>query len=269
MKKWWHAFLPATYIHIPLAGALAFTVMWLALVTYAGAGVIAGEKAHLGTLFFDLFMLVNWIINLYRRFKRRRRNADWTTSPDDIYRACRDAGFSRSTAKAIVARAGERTYVSGQSAADARALASGRTSADSRFSRKGARTRTGIVLAFKEVIPDRIHGRVYSSAYRYVWTPGFNSANCPDNCKDIPAKGCACGFYAYCAEYANVSWTGGAFSGHVTLALELSGKIEVCELGYRAERAKILAMKLPNTCSATQMLKFCAQYPEAIVERAK
>lgn len=248
-------FSPATFKHVNITSAIFFTCLWVVIT----APNLVYKQWWI--LPFDLWMLGNWIVLLGKLVKKRRGNADWTTAPEDIHRACRAAGFSEATAKSIIARASARTYASGRSAIGARYNA--------RRAREGSRrgTRSGIVLGIKEVSVNG--GLLRSTQGDYLWSAGENVAGCVNDPEHFgPVDDCSCGLYAYNAEYSCIPgllmFEDGLRTYSAVLVLELYGKIEVCEYGYRAEKARILAVGVNQSQFAKRLLQM--NYPELSIE---
>ncbi|HET8975015.1 MAG TPA: hypothetical protein VFN15_00185 [Solirubrobacterales bacterium] len=91
----------------------------------------------------------------------------------------------------------------------------------------------------------------------HAWSPGENLADCkraqrgrlrrvaePHAHAEIPAEGCECGLFAYhsldMAEYY-----GRMFGGSILGAVSCSGGISVYRHGFRAQRARVLALLVP------------------------
>ncbi|MEX2550323.1 MAG: hypothetical protein WD638_08845 [Nitriliruptoraceae bacterium] len=78
-------------------------------------------------------------------------------------------------------------------------------------------------------------------------------ASCPRGCS-VPTPACRCGFYAMHGDLesrdlsANVPWAQRAEPLSVRLDVELSGVVLEYELGYRAERQRVLEVGIPDRC---------------------
>lgn len=107
-----------------------------------------------------------------------------------------------------------------------------------------------------------LDGTLRSASFGYVWTPGENEGNCyadhcatPEDRWNVPASvsrkpghdgwvECACGFYAYNKPWLSTSYVPSNY--RVVGVVELYGKVIIAELGYRAEKAKIIALGLTS-----------------------
>jgi hypothetical protein len=98
-----------------------------------------------------------------------------------------------------------------------------------------------------------------STAVSKVWKRGPNIAVClaSPRCEEAPASGCHCGFYALHHPtfwYGKGGVTRGPFYGFgplhkrfVSGLVAAWGRLEVHHDGFRAERAKVVAIALPNS----------------------
>lgn len=95
-------------------------------------------------------------------------------------------------------------------------------------------------------------GRLTGVFHRRVWGPGQNSASCvyheppfrrslsSQASHRVAARGCSCGFYAYLDDKH------GDVGGEVRGVIEGYGRVTVGSRGFRAEKAKILALVVPR-----------------------
>lgn len=88
----------------------------------------------------------------------------------------------------------------------------------------------------------------------YAWQPGWNDAVCVKilyQC-DVPDEQCACGIYAFSPEFWGTLFSQGYLNKHnlVTGVVELAGKIIVGSAGFRASRARIVALRREITNGA-------------------
>lgn len=94
------------------------------------------------------------------------------------------------------------------------------------------------------------------------WTPGENIATCPmmggpDH--RIPGEGCSCGIYAYGSlSAAEASHYGHA--SHVLAFVEGYGKVRYGDLGYRAERARIVSVWMAEVIPESVRNKVAERY---------
>lgn len=118
-----------------------------------------------------------------------------------------------------------------------------------------------------------LDGTLRSASFGYVWVDGENEGNCyADHCdtpedrwnvpSDVDRKPghegwveCACGFYAYNKPSLSTTYVPSPY--RVVGIVELYGKVIVAEFGYRAERARIIALGLtPDDYRATVANKY-------------
>lgn len=78
-------------------------------------------------------------------------------------------------------------------------------------------------------------GHLVAAAQNGIWDPGPNRAHCHHNHTDIPAVGCACGFYGW-------HRTEQIQHGEIWGGLKCWGEIIVHDVGIRAEHAEIVCL---------------------------
>lgn len=84
-------------------------------------------------------------------------------------------------------------------------------------------------------------GRLKSTAMREVWQPGKLTATC-GLCGSVPDAGCTCGYYARTLPIAPCTCGDPTHPRHGAVGVvRLGGRVIVCESGYRAQYAQVLA----------------------------
>jgi hypothetical protein len=106
-----------------------------------------------------------------------------------------------------------------------------------------------------EVVPLRLLS-VNHEEMQYPGDRGWATADCsrtpghPGNPTirphSAPGEECSCGFYAYNTYTAALQHAVGTPGPSVVGSIELSGRVLVHELGYRAERARVVKVAFPN-----------------------
>lgn len=96
------------------------------------------------------------------------------------------------------------------------------------------------LLGFRSWGIDIKEAKIRAATNEYHWTPGANTAACENNCGDTPGIRCHCGFNAFYnfkdaqnSKYNNDFAIIGAIAG--------TGKTELHSLGFRSEKAQIIA----------------------------
>lgn len=92
-------------------------------------------------------------------------------------------------------------------------------------------------------------GRLHGVTYKQVWRPGENLADCKgmNGAKEHALLDCSCGFYAYNSNSSDYE-TGDRVAGVV----EGYGKTVLTEKGFRASKARIVALYDPTAADAEE-----------------
>lgn len=109
----------------------------------------------------------------------------------------------------------------------------------------------GSIFVRKEMPPNFLSGVMYSD----IWYPGDNQAVCHAwgavaSDHQVAMKNCSCGFYAYFSNQEHSFDT----SRFIRAVVEAWGRVTVGDKGFRAAKAKIVAVTMP-------------QYPRGFLER--
>lgn len=103
-------------------------------------------------------------------------------------------------------------------------------------------------------------GRLTGVSYRVVWTPGENEATCKASTSFVPCGGidkCAHGFYAYydsSDDYHDPGMVSGVIEGY--------GEAVIGTRGFRAMKARIVALHIPEDVKPALARMVRRNYPE-------
>ncbi len=113
---------------------------------------------------------------------------------------------------------------------------------DSRFS--GRLFIAGSLVGLRAFKVDRL-GRLAGPSHGGIFKPGENVAQCGYGYKhQVASKDCACGYYAYFN--GKNTYNEGINSGNVTALIEGYGTVTLGSEGFRAEKAKLVALVEPR-----------------------
>lgn len=85
------------------------------------------------------------------------------------------------------------------------------------------------------------YGALAAVTRDFEWFPGVNNATCDNGCERPAGISCTCGFYAFHGVFANSHRT----PFHVEAVIAGEGRATVGDLGFRVEKAKIVALVDP------------------------
>lgn len=94
-------------------------------------------------------------------------------------------------------------------------------------------------------------GRIKSANQPHVWRPGWNTAVCHSpygHHSPVPARNCGCGIYAFSGVRGRRRWTDKDARHTILGIIEASGRVLIGERGFRAEKARIVALWDGWTC---------------------